>query len=376
MSLLLDEHRSYLADRPRVDALRRAIHATVRPGDVVLDLGCGTGLLGLMACEAGAARVYAVDEGGMIEIARATARASDYGSRITHIAGHSSAVDLPERAGVLVFDQIGRFGFEAGLLEFALDARRRLLQPDARIMPGPVTVHLAFASSAEVRGRIDFWDTRPAGIDASPARRTAENTGYPIEPHDASLHSDGAAVMTLLPASWDEEPLEGRATLTASSAGRLDGLAGWFVAELAEGVFMSNDPRRADRINRRIAFLPFDRPMDVDAGEAIDVSVRLLASDMILAWTAARAGGSDRRAQSTWQGMLPVREARLRTRDDAVPVLTPRGEARRTVLELCDGVRSVRELERALLERHPSLFPTERDASVFAAEVLAVYATT
>lgn len=375
MSLLLDEHRAYLADRPRVEALRRAIHATVRPGDVVLDLGCGTGVLGLMACEAGARRVYAVDDSGMIEIARGIARASVHASRIIHIAGHSAAVDLPERADVLVFDQIGRFGFEAGLLEFALDARRRLLQPDFRMLPGGVTLHLALASSAEVRARIDFWDSRPAGIDTSPARRIAENTGYPIEPHDASLHSTGAAVMTLQPATWNEEPLEGRATLTATSAGRLDGLAGWFVAELASGIVMSNDPTRADRINRRIAFLPFDRPMDVAAGESIDVTVRLLAADMILAWTAERAGG-DRRAQSTWQGMLPVREARLRTRDDAVPVLTPRGEARRTVLELCDGARTVRELERALLARHPALFHSEREASVFAAEVLAIYATT
>lgn len=376
MSLLLDEHRAYLADRPRVEALRRAIHSTVRPGDVVLDLGCGTGLLGLMACEAGAARVYAVDDSGMIEVARAIASAGPYASRITHIPGHSTAIELPERADVLVFDQIGRFGFEAGLLDFACDARRRLLQPGARMVPGPVTVHLALASSADIRHRIDFWESRPAGIDVSPARRIAENTGYPIEPRNASLESGGAAIMTLRPASWNEEPLDGRAALTASSAGRIDGLAGWFDAELAPGVHMTNDPRRADRIDRRIAFLPFDRPMDVAAGETIDVSVRLLASDMILAWTAGRAAGGDRRAQSTWHGMLPVREARLRTRDDAVPVLTPRGEARRTVLELCDGARSVREVERALLDRHPALFQTERDASVFAAEVLAVYATT
>ena len=54
--------------------------------------------------------------------------------------------------------------------------------------------------------------------------------------------------------------------------------------------------------------------------------------------------------------------------------LTPRGEARRTVLELCDGVRTVREIERVLAARHPDMFSTDRDASVFVAEVLAVYA--
>ena len=374
MSLLLDEHREYLADRHRIDALRRAIHATVRSGDIVLDLGCGSGLLGLIACEAGAARVYAVDNTGMIEIARAIARAAGMADRITHIAGHSTVIDLPERANVLVFDQIGRLGFEAGLLEFALDARQRLLGPGARIMPGPVSLYLALAASADIRSRIEFWDTRPAGIDTSPARLTAANTGYPIEPEHVTLLSAPDQVMTLSAARWRGEPLDGRVTLTASRDARVDGLAGWFVAELAPGVTMTNAHGRADRINRRIAFLPFDPPVDLKAGDALVVSLRLLAADMILAWDAAREDGADRRSHSTWKGMLPVGEARARTRDDAVPELTPRGLARRTVLELCDGRRPVREIERLLRERHPDLFPAEHDAAVFAAEVLSVYA--
>ena len=374
MSLLLDEHREYLADAPRVSALRRAIRATVRTGDVVVDLGCGTGLLGLMACEAGAARVYAIDGSGMIAMARAIARKSPFAGRIEHVAGHSTHITLPERADVLVFDQIGRLGFEAGLLEYALDARRRLLKPGARIMPGPVTLQLALATSDTVRSRIDFWDSRPAGIDTSPARPIASNTGYPLEPGDIDLRSDSATMMEMRADTWNEQPLDGRARLVATSAGRLDGLAGWFVAELAPGITMSNAPDEADRINRRPGFLPFDRPLDVVAGDAFDVSIRVLPSDMILTWEAARPDGRDRQSHSTWKGMLPVQEMLLRTQDDAVPVLTDRGTARRTVLELCDGRRSVRDIEGALHARHPELFSSPREASVFAAEVLAVYA--
>lgn len=373
MSLQLDEHREYLSDRFRVEALRQAIHATVRPGDIVLDLGCGTGVLGLFACEAGAGRVYAIDSTGMIEMARAIARANGVADRITHIGGYSTHVDLPERADVLVFDQIGRLGFEAGLLEFARDARRRLLQPGARIVPGPVRLSLALAACPGVRERMEFWNTAPAGIDISSARITADNTGYPVDPEELTLLSPSAEVLTLDPASWDGESLDGRVRLRASSRARVDGVAGWFVAELSPGVFMTNAPDRADRINRRAAFLPLAAPLDLEAGEELDVALRLLPEALMLSWDVARPDGSGRQLQSTWKGMLPTREILTRTRDGAVPVLTARGAARKSVLDLCDGTRRVDEIEQALFERHRDLFASPSDAAVFAAEVLSVY---
>jgi predicted RNA methylase len=61
MSVQLDEHRQLLADRKRVDALSRAIASIVAPGDTVLDVASGTGVLGLLACRAGASRVYCIE---------------------------------------------------------------------------------------------------------------------------------------------------------------------------------------------------------------------------------------------------------------------------------------------------------------------------
>jgi predicted RNA methylase len=50
-----------LRDAGRLDAFAKAIAQAVKPGDVVADLGSGSGVLAFLALQAGAARVHAVE---------------------------------------------------------------------------------------------------------------------------------------------------------------------------------------------------------------------------------------------------------------------------------------------------------------------------
>ena len=72
--------------------------------------------------------------------------------------------------------------------------------------------------------------------------------------------------------------------------------------------------------------------------------------------------------------MLICKEDIQRTQPHFVPKLSPWGEARRSVVNLCDGQRSLAEIEHELYQRHPQLFPSLEKAAEFVAEVVTRYA--
>jgi hypothetical protein len=89
---------------------------------------------------------------------------------------------------------------------------------------------------------------------------------------------------------------------------------------------------------------------------------------------ASRNGDRAAFAHSTFRGMLVSREDLERTRPQFVPVLSARGEARRSVVNLCDGHRALHDIETEVQRRHPDLFPSLAEAAEFVAEVVTRYA--
>ena len=385
MSLVLDEHRLYLADTARVSAFRRAIEEVVTPGDVVLDLGAGTGILGLMACRAGAKRVYAVDEGPIIGLAHEVAAANGFQDRITHVKGLSTRVELPERVDVVLADQIGRFGFESGILEYFGDARARFLKSAGVMVPSEIGLVVAPVECPDLFGQVEFWGRTPAGYDFRPALAIAANTGYPARFDPAHLLGAPARAISLtLSTAAPAAALSSEVVLVAERPGTLHGIGGWFDAKLSPGVTLTNSPLAARPILRRQVFFPIARPVALDEHDQIRVRLRILPAAAIVTWTVDVKAGRDGRgpapeskgrfAHSTFQGLLLCKEDLERTDLHFVPRLSPWGEARRSVLELCDGRRALGEIEREVHGRHPTLFRSHAEAAAFVTEVVTRYA--
>ncbi len=155
----LDEfeyHTRMLADRTRSEAYRRAIQRAVRPGDHVVEVGTGTGILAVWAAMAGA-RVTAIERYPVIKIAAELAQANGVAHRIKLVRGRADLVNLDEPGDLLITELVGNRILNEGLLETTLDARSRLLRPGARLLPAALEIGARLGRSDRfdmVRGQL------------------------------------------------------------------------------------------------------------------------------------------------------------------------------------------------------------------------------
>jgi precorrin-6B methylase 2 len=129
------EHARMLHDERRTGDYIAALREAIRPEDIVLDIGTGSGVLAIAAARAGARQVYAVEASDIADVAERVFAANGVEDRVTLIRGWSRDIELPERADLLVAEVIGNEPFEEEILETTLDARRRLLKPGGRLIP-------------------------------------------------------------------------------------------------------------------------------------------------------------------------------------------------------------------------------------------------
>lgn len=371
---LTEEHYRYLSDPVRMDAYRRAIQEAVKPGDSVLDLGAGTGILGLLACRAGAQRVYAVEQAEIIDLARAICRANGFEDRVTFIRERSTAAELPEKVDLVVTEQIGRFGIEVGdLVECLTDARARLLKPGGRLIPAQVDLCVAPVECPAAFEKVVFWE-KVEGFDLRPARVMAENTLHPFRFEPRHMIGEAFQVASLDFSSSIHPAYRADQCIRTTRDGTLHGLAGWFSARLSEGVCLTNSPLAPDSMRRNNVFLPFAQPVTLAPDDQMRIAVRVAPASVMINWQVeVRSGGGVRKAlfqQSTFKGLCLSADDLKRSSPKSVPSLKPRSRALLSVLAMCDGQRAVEEIEKEVLRLYPGLFRSPAEASRFVADAI------
>ena len=298
---MIDYHRELLADETRTNAFREAISRVVRPGDVVVDVGCGSGILSFFACQAGAARVYSIDQTHAADVASLLARHLGFGNRMTVLHGEAKTIELPERADVLLSETLGVAGLDEGISEIVADARKRFLKENARIVPQRVGVSIVPVElDYDYDRHIAFWNGPRYGLDLRPLKLFASSSILFAHIRSGAYLDEPAEVVSIDLRHDDGKKAAGSASFTATRDAQLHGFGVFFTTTLTDGIELSN--REARTTSWSQAFLPLEVPIQMHRGQRINVE---LQTDAGRTWRWRGNANGEEFDQTTWLAMPP-----------------------------------------------------------------------
>ena len=268
-------------DSARNAAYEKAIAKAVRPGDRVLEIGTGSGLLAMMAARCGARHVTTCEKlEPLADKARSIIARNGFGGVISVIPERSRDLtipgDLEEPADVLISEIAASDLIGEGILASLEDAASRLLAPGARIVPARAWVRGQLAGSPEIERYLRAGTVAGFNLEAfnefSPVTLLPDDLGVALD-----AYSEPFDLFEFDFAKQREFPGERkRLSAAVTREGRCHGVLQWIRLQLFEDIEIENSPfAAADGIGRghwKRMLHTFAQPLNVRAGQALGLA--------------------------------------------------------------------------------------------------------
>ena len=273
-------HISMMNDAPRNEAYLKALNLAIGEGDVVLEIGTGSGLLSMMAIDSGASEVITCEASPTI--AKAAIRIIDqngYGEKITVIDKMSTELivgkDLPRKADVVISEVLSAEFVGEGVRSTILDANQRLLSDGGRMVPESGEIKVALlGSNTEICNKISV--NLVNGYDLS-AFNTIVSQKISLNLNDRPnllSNSENAFHINL----YDSKQItksEKILSLKVTESGLCLGVIQWLRVQLFDNIEYENTPGETASHWPTPVYL-FDQPIEVTAGQILEVRAVLL----------------------------------------------------------------------------------------------------
>jgi len=171
-------HEEMLKDEVRTLTYRNAMYHNKHlfRGKVVLDVGCGTGILCMFAVKAGAKHVIGIECSNIIDHAQTIINTNGHKDKITLIKGKVEEVELPkgiDKVDIIVSEWMGYCLFYESMLNTVIYARDKWLVEGGLIFPDRATLYICAIEDRQYKDeKINWWDN-VYGFDMSCIRKVA-----------------------------------------------------------------------------------------------------------------------------------------------------------------------------------------------------------
>uniref|UniRef100_H2U880 Protein arginine N-methyltransferase 2 n=1 Tax=Takifugu rubripes TaxID=31033 RepID=H2U880_TAKRU len=284
-------HLEMLSDKSRTDTYRRAVvsNSISLTNKVVMDLGCGTGVISLFCAQlARPSLVYAVEASSMAEYTRQLVKQNGCEEVVTVLQGRGEEVELPEKVDLLVSEWMGNCLVFEFMVESVLSARDRWLREGGVMWPSsavlvlvPCQAHDYFAE------KMAFWEC-PYGLDFTPLQPLAQQEfftkpkfSHVIEPSDCLADPCNVICLNMYTLQIkDLEEITGQFNFPVETSGTFHGFTAWFAVyfeslEVGGATVELNTGPHSEPTHWKQTLFMLDKPVSLNVGDCVTGTIVL-----------------------------------------------------------------------------------------------------
>ena len=277
-----DWHIPMMNDHQRNNAYLQAIKRAIQNNEYVLEIGTGSGILSMMAVDAGAEKVISCETS--LPIAKAAKEIlinNGFSNRVNVVNKKSTELtigkELEKKADLIISEILSSEFVGEGVQSTILDANKRLLKENGKMIPESGDIKIALLESNQAI-KDKFFVDKVNGYDLS---KFNEYTGNKFfinnnQPNTSFLSEETIAFSYNFYQKEKIQEQEKILELNISKNGVCIGFITWFKLNLYKDIYLENKPGKGKNSHWKNPVYAFNQPLNISKGQSIRIKATLL----------------------------------------------------------------------------------------------------